>query len=107
MIAAARRGRELALIELLYATGCRAGELARIKVENIDFESRKIRVDAKFGKTRYVVFGTQATTAIKTYLQGGTSGYLFRPEHLQKGSVYKSTSNGNWVGEVGLHRGRV
>lgn len=103
LIAAAKSTRELAVIELLYATGCRVGELARIKVEDIDFESRKIRVEAKFGKSRYVVFGTQARTAVKKYLKGRTSGYLFRPEHVQKGSVYKSTSNGNWVGEVSVY----
>lgn len=103
LIAAARNARELAVIELLYATGCRIGELARIKVEDIDFDSRKIRVDAKFGKARYVVFGAHAERAVRQLLRGRTSGYLFRPERVQKGSVYKSTSKGNWVGEVSIY----
>jgi site-specific recombinase XerD len=103
LISAAKNPRELAIIEVLYATGVRVTELARIKVEDIDFVSRKIRVDGKFGKTRYVVFGTHAAQAISALLCGRNSGYLFRPEHLQKGSVYKCSRSNVWVGEMSVY----
>lgn len=103
LISAAKKPRELAAIEILYATGCRLGELTRMKIEDIDFASRKIRVDGKFRKFRYVVFGMHAAQAIKAHLAGRTSGYLFRPEHVQNGSVYKCSHSNSWIGEVSLY----
>ena len=103
LIAAAKKPRELAAIEVLYATGCRVTELARVKDEDIDFESRKIRVHGKLGKSRYVVFGNHAARAIKTHLAGRSSGYLFRPEHPQNGSVYKCSRTNTWLGEVSVY----
>lgn len=103
LIKAAREPREVALVELLYATGCRNKELANIKVEDIDFESRTILVSGKLSKSRYVVFGDLAYRAIKTYLAGRRFGYLFQPGRCQKGSVYKSSDGDTWVGEVSVY----
>src|SRR5215469_2128822 len=105
LIAAAKTSRELAAIEVLYATGCRVSELVRIKVEDIDFDCRKIRIDGKFGRSRYVVFGAHAARAMKIHLAGRTAGYLFRPEHPQKGSVYKCTHTNVWIGEISVYTG--
>lgn len=103
LIAAAKEPRERALVELLYATGCRASELVQIKAEDIDLESRKIQLNGKFGKSRYVVFGADARRAVRECLGGRTSGYLFRSAKIQKGSVYKRYSNNTWVGEVSVY----
>lgn len=99
----AKEARESAIVELLYATGCRIKELVDIKVEDIDFESRKIFVTGKFGKSRYVVFGVHAERAIKKYLTGRKSGYLFQTSRIQKGSVYKCSRTGTWIGEVSIY----
>lgn len=106
LIAVAKEPRERVLIEVLYATGCRISEVARIKVEDIDFESRKIRIDGKYNKSRYVVFGTNASRAMRTYLAGRNSGYLFRWKWEQKGSVYKASSGNRWIGEVSIYTSR-
>lgn len=106
LIAAAKEPRQLAAVELLYATGCRAKELLAIKTEDIDFASRKIRVMGKFGKSRYVVFGTPACRAVKAYLRGRRSGYLFRSALRQKGSIYKCYRTDTWVGEVSVYARR-
>lgn len=103
LIAAAKEPRQLAAVELLYATGCRARELLAIKAEDIDFASRKIQVMGKFGKSRYVVFGTRAGRAVKAYLRGRRSGYLFRSALRQKGSIYKCYRTDTWVGEVSVY----
>lgn len=102
-ITVAKEARERAIVELLYATGCRIQELVGIKVEDIDFESRKIFVTGKFGKSRYVVFGGPAERAMKKYLAGRSSGYLFQANRIQKGSVYKSSHADTWVGEVSVY----
>ncbi len=61
--------RDLALLELLYATGLRVSELARLDVNDIDFEQRAIRVLGKGGKERVVLFGEPAHEALSHYLQ--------------------------------------
>ena len=87
VIRSARSLRDRAVIELLYATGCRAGELIKIRVEEVDFERRSIRVVGK-GSARTVFFGKHAAAALRAYLRGRKSGNLFLSEHpRQKGCV--------------------
>jgi site-specific recombinase XerD len=100
LVAAAQNSRDIALVELLYATGCRAKELINIRVGDIDFDSRKIRVVGKNSKARYVVFGLPAANAVKDYLCGRKHGYLFQSAWLQRGTIYKCSRTERWVGEV-------
>ena len=76
LIRSARNSRDKAVIELLYATGCRVGEFVKIQVEDIDLNRRTIRVAGK-GKERTVFFGRSAAKAVKVYLAGRKSGPLF------------------------------
>src|SRR5712672_2930658 len=59
LIEAATTPRDRALLELLYATGCRSGEIPKLKVEEIDFRNRRIKVCSK-GRERIVYFGKRA-----------------------------------------------
>ncbi|GAA3596219.1 tyrosine recombinase XerC [Kineosporia mesophila] len=63
--------RDLALLELLYATGVRVGELCSLDVDDIDRERRTIRVLGKGGKERVVPFGVPAATAVNAWLDRG------------------------------------
>ena len=65
--------RDLLLLELLYATGVRVGELVNIKVKDIDFNSRSILILGKGNKERVVTYGDYCHDALKQYLD---SGYL-------------------------------
>lgn len=88
LIGAAANVRDAAILELFYATGCRAGELVRIRVEDIDFTRRTIRVTGKSGE-RTVFFGEKAARAIRKHLQGRKTGPLFLPVHrVQHGCVH-------------------
>ena len=49
--------RDLLLLEMLYATGCRVGELVSMKVSDIDFGRRNILILGKGNKERYVTYG--------------------------------------------------
>lgn len=76
--------RDLLLLELLYATGVRVGELVSIKVEDIDLGRRNILILGKGNKERYVTYGEYCEDALKLYLNDGylklnTNGskYLF------------------------------
>lgn len=96
LIAAAKSPRDRALIELLYATGCRIGEASEIRVDSIDFSARTIRVHGK-GKSRIVLFGPQADQAIRAYLGNRRDGFLFACDwRRQWGSVVRRGNS--WIG---------
>ena len=61
--------RDLAIIELLYATGMRAGELVSLDFNNIDFSLNLIRVKGKGKKERIVLFGNKASAALERYTE--------------------------------------
>lgn len=63
--------RNRAMLELLYATGIRVGELTGLDVDDIDLADRTARVTGKGDKQRIVPFGTPAARAIQAYLDGG------------------------------------
>ena len=68
------------LIELFYATGCRVSEIINIKLEDIDFSSRSIRIFGKGSKERIVYYGDYAASYLDSYLKSDyNSGceYLF------------------------------
>ncbi|WP_257158453.1 site-specific tyrosine recombinase/integron integrase [Corynebacterium cystitidis] len=56
--------RDKAMLETLYATGMRVGELVGLDVEDIDLKRQQARVTGKGDKQRVVPFGTQAATAL-------------------------------------------
>ena len=96
LIRAAGNERDRAIFELFYATGCRVGELLNIRLTDIDFSKRTIRIRGK-GNERRVLFGTTAKRAILTYLRGRRIGYLFESQHpVQKGCV--SWNGASWAG---------
>jgi len=68
--------RNKALVELLYATGCRLSEVVGMRVEDIDFRYQRIRVCAK-RKNRIVYFGAPADRALRRYLGHRRTGPLF------------------------------
>lgn len=71
--------RDRALLELLYATGVRVGELVSIQVRDIDFAAKKIKILGKGNKERYVLYGDYAKEALEDYLKNGR-GNLVKQE---------------------------
>lgn len=60
--------RDLAIIELLYATAIRVSELTSLRPDQIDLATRTLRVVGKGNKERVVPFGIPAARALQTYL---------------------------------------
>lgn len=60
--------RDVAMLELLYATGMRVGELCGLDVDDLDFDRQVARVLGKGRKERTVPFGQPAALAIKRWL---------------------------------------
>jgi site-specific recombinase XerD len=63
--------RDRAMFELAYASGLRAEELVSLDVESIEFDSERVRVEGKGGKTRLVPTGEHALAALEHYLVRG------------------------------------
>jgi len=60
--------RDLAMLELFYASGLRLSELCGGRLENLDLEEGFIRVTGKGQKTRLVPVGGRARVALEDYL---------------------------------------
>lgn len=60
--------RDLAIIDLLYSTGIRVGELVNLNISDIDFEARECVVFGKGDKERKVYFDAKAKIHLQTYL---------------------------------------
>jgi integrase/recombinase XerC len=61
--------RDRALLELLYASGLRVGELVGLDWGDIDLEGRVLRVLGKGGRERMVPFGRPAEAALRRWLE--------------------------------------
>lgn len=61
--------RNRALIELLFATGARIGELINIKVADVDFSRREIKVLGKGNKERICYFNSYSEEYLKKYIE--------------------------------------
>ena len=60
--------RDAAILELLYATGMRVGELVKLKVSDIDLDAQIVRVFGKGGKERLCFFGRVAKERLMAWL---------------------------------------
>ncbi len=63
--------RDVAILELLYATGIRVGELCGLDVDDVDRDRRVIRVLGKGRKERTVPYGVPADRALLAWLTTG------------------------------------
>ncbi len=64
--------RDRAILELLYGSGIRLGELVALNVGDLDLERREVWVRVgKGGEERIALFGRAAEVALRSYLQSG------------------------------------
>lgn len=82
--------RDKLIVELLYSTGIRLSELVDIKISDINFYDKTIKVLGKGNKERYVLFGSVCSKLLKEYINNENRVYLL----LNK--------NGNKLSERGV-----
>ncbi|HTR80890.1 MAG TPA: tyrosine recombinase XerC [Bacteroidota bacterium] len=59
--------RDAAILELLYSTGMRRGELVALNVSDVDMHNRTVKVVGKGNKERILPFGKKAHDAMRRY----------------------------------------
>jgi integrase/recombinase XerC len=63
--------RDVAMVELLYATGARVAELCGLDLSDIDYDRQTIRVLGKGNKERTIPLGNPAMKALNVWLKEG------------------------------------
>ncbi len=64
--------RDIAMLDLLYSTGIRVGELVNLDIKDVNFEQRECVVFGKGDKERRVYFDAKAKIHLKRYLTSRT-----------------------------------
>ena len=71
--------RDRLILEILYATGMRVSELINIKLNDIDFKNKQIKVMGKGSKERYVFFGDYANKYLNLYINNARNELIKTP----------------------------
>lgn len=68
--------RDRAILEFLYATGVRVGELVNLNLKDIDFREKLVRITGKRKKQRILPFGEPSLQALMYYLNEARADFL-------------------------------
>lgn len=68
--------RDVAILEALYATGIRVGELTGLDIDDLDTERRLLRVFGKGRKERSVPYGEPAAVALREWIGRGRASLV-------------------------------
>ncbi len=63
--------RDVAIVEMLYATGARVGELCGLDLNDVDYDRQTIKVLGKGNKERTIPLGNPAVRALTLWLKQG------------------------------------
>ena len=87
--------RDRAIIEMLYSSGVRVGELVSIKIKDLDFKEKTVYILGKGKKARLLPVTSQALDSIENYL-------LKRPGGKEKESIVFCNLKGEPLTERGV-----
>ena len=94
-----KNSRDQLILELFYSTGIRISELVQIKIKDIDFLNRLIKIKGKGNKERFVIFGDCMNSILTEYMNKSRMfpssvcvvdiSYLRYPTHQTVKVLYK------------------
>jgi site-specific recombinase XerD len=93
--------RDRAVLELLYATGIRVGELCGLRLGDVDLAADTVRVLGKGAKERVVPFGEPARAALLDYLRKGRAAMVPAPDHGAGAAGSGGRASGHGAGAAG------
>lgn len=68
--------RDILIIEMFYSTGIRLSELVNIKLKDINFNEKSIKIKGKGSKERYVFYGRECEIYLDDYINNSRAFYL-------------------------------
>lgn len=68
--------RNQAMVELMYSSGCRVGELHLLDLSDVNFENRSAHVHGKGGKIRTIHFSERCNVLLERYLEERKKGSI-------------------------------
>ena len=83
--------RDAALLELLYATGCRVAEVAALRLDDVQLDARTARVTGKGGKQRMVYLTQPSVDSLQAYLR---HRFTAHPESRSEPAVFLNRRGG-------------
>lgn len=84
--------RDKAILEVLFSTGLRVSELAKLDRDKVDLERREFGIIGKGGKARVVFLSTRAAEWVKKYIESRDDKY--KPLFIRhKGKIDPSTAD--------------
>ncbi len=92
--------RDLAILELLYATGIRVGELSGLDIDDLDTGRRVVRVFGKGRKERSVPYGVPAAEAMAQWLERGRAAMV----HATSGAAVFLGARGGRIDQRAVRR---
>lgn len=93
--------RDRAILETLYATGCRASEVVGLRVADVHLDGGYLKCTGKGNKQRVVPLGRPAVAALREYLGNERPQFAPLPPHPDHLFVSKS---GRRLGRISLWR---
>lgn len=73
--------RDRLIFDLFYSTGIRLSELCNIKINDIDFDKKNIRIIGKGDKERIVCYGDYCSEIINLFINDGRRQLIGKKEH--------------------------
>jgi integrase/recombinase XerD len=97
---AARNLRERFVLEMLYGTGCRSCEFSAIRVEDIDFRERRVRVRSKGPRNRFVMLTPRLVTPPspheRNFFPRASPRRVLRPLCVTRSQTPSARNTGRW-----------
>jgi integrase/recombinase XerC len=93
--------RDAAVLELLYSTGMRLGEMLGLRPADVDLHARTVKVTGKGNRQRIIPFGEKAELALRAYL--AVRPTFHRPGVTPPESLFLGNRGGP-LGTMAVHR---
>jgi len=95
--------RNYCILGALYGCGLRVSELCNLKIEDIDFSDRTIRIHGKGSKDRVVIMYDELRDSIRHYLTTFRVDLLYLSKDLENNNVFLN-KNGTNLSRVGVRK---
>jgi len=92
--------RDRAILETLYASGMRVGELVGLGVFDVDFATREVRVIGKGDKERIALIGQPCVNALRRYTEDGRDSLVAEARRRGRQPADEALFLNRWAGRL-------